>query len=104
MLRNPITQKRYSLNQAITSVPAKHFNSVVRDVAHVMGLVNISNVLGYRKGIRQPTLSQAKLVEEYFLNEWGITDVWKEIDAPLVFRKRDKTEIVDGRLVANPIK
>ena len=81
-----IAQKRYSINDAIISVPARDFKQVVTDIARIMGLKNRLQLIGYRKGIVTPGLGQAQAVEEYFKNTYGITNVWKVIDEPILFR------------------
>jgi hypothetical protein len=74
-----ITQKRYSLTEAFKSVPHGNIKDVKRDVMRVLEISAPVQLWRISNGRANPTLSQARAVEEYFKANWGIVDVWKEI-------------------------
>jgi hypothetical protein len=74
-----ITQKRYSLEEALKSVPVKDYKKVTGAVMDILEITSRQQLLLIRKGESAVSLPKAKAVEEYFLTNWGITDVWKEV-------------------------
>ena len=80
MVANQIKEKKYSIKEAIDMVPSGQLQETKKDLAKILGLVNHAAVWYYITGKSQPTLSKAKMVEEYFDTKFGIKDVWKAID------------------------
>jgi hypothetical protein len=74
-----IAQIRYSINEALESVPKKHFKQVKEDVKKLLGIKSRQQLLLYQNGTAMPKLDKARAVEEYFLTRWGIDKVWKEV-------------------------
>ena len=79
MPRTTTAQIRYSLRDALNQVPHGKVREVKMELKKVLGLSPSSQVWYYISGKSQPNLPQAKAVEDYFLKNWGITEVWKEI-------------------------
>ena len=74
-----IAQIRYEINSAIESVPKRDYNKVKDDVMNILGITSFNQLGLYKNGISSVTLSKAKAIEAYFMDNYGITDVWKEV-------------------------
>lgn len=79
--RKKIAQKRYSLKEALGEVPNKDLKRAKEDICRILGVATILQIWYYTTGKSQPTLPEAREVEEYFDKNWGIKNVWREIDA-----------------------
>jgi len=78
-MENKIAQVRYSLKDALESVPKKGYFKARKDLMEILNIKHRNTLRRYENGAAMPALDKAKAIEEYFLNTWGITDVWKEI-------------------------
>jgi len=76
---NKIAQKRYSMEEAMKSVPCKDLGQLRKDIKKILEIKSRQQLTRIASGKSAPTLAKAKAVEEYFLSKWGIKGVWKEI-------------------------
>ena len=77
-MEKQITQVRYSLKDALRSVPYNKIKVARKEVKELLKIKSRQQLYFYETGAVMPTLAQAKAVEDYFINNWGITNVWKE--------------------------
>lgn len=79
-MKSTPAQLRYSLEDALRSVPVKDYDKVRSDLKLILGVTTRTNFDRYRKGQSMPTYAKAKAIEVYFLKNYNIKEVWKEVD------------------------
>lgn len=75
-----ITQIRYSLKDALESVPKRDYQKAKEAIKGILGITSRQQFDLYLSGnVTPPGLHKAKAVEKYFKDNYGINNPWKEI-------------------------
>jgi hypothetical protein len=75
-----IAERRYSIKEALESVPVKDYEKVRSDVMKLLRIESRQQLNLYLNGKAVPRLNVARALDAYFYDNYCIGNVWKELN------------------------